>query len=134
MYLLIVVGMFVFVILLMSVCVFTVSNALLKSSAMSIVRCGGALLLNPLIAGVMMLCSAVVVECCLRNPCWNVGSVMLSVMYGNMIFSMIFAIGEMSAIGLYPVPVFVFLPGFGMGMIFACFHMRGMMLLLSAWL
>ena len=44
-------------------------------------------------------------------------------MYGRMIFSNVFAMGERRAIGLYELPIDVSLFGFGMGIIFACFQM-----------
>ena len=51
-----------------------------------------------------------------------------------MIFSNVLAIGEISAMGLYEVPIDVSLLGFGMGIILACFQMLGMVFVLSAML
>ena len=45
---------------------FTVSNALLMSNAM--VRVGGMGWLNPVATVLLMLCSAVFVECLILNP------------------------------------------------------------------
>ena len=56
---------------------------------------------------------------------------MLFVMYGN-IFSNALANVETSEIGLYEVPMLLFLFGFGMGIMLANFHMCGMMLVLRA--
>ena len=48
----------------------------------------------------------------------------LFVMYGNSIFSSVFAITERNEMGLYDVPMFMTLFGFGfgIGMMFASFH------------
>lgn len=79
----------------------------------------------------LIWCSAVVVDLCCLNPCWCSGSVMLFVMCGRMIFSSVLAMGERSAMGLYEEPIAESFPGLGMGMIFASFHMVGMVLVLS---
>lgn len=79
-----------------------------------------------------MLCRAVVVECCFLKPCWNVFVGMFCVMYGRMIFSSVLAMGESREMGLYDVPMFGSLFGFGMGHIVAIFQMSGMMFELSA--
>ena len=47
---------------------------------------------------------------------------MLFVMYGRSVFSGVFAITERSEMGLYDVPMFVSLFSFGIGMMFASFH------------
>ena len=57
-------GMFVCSSLLISVCMFIVSKALLISSATVIVRAGGAIWLNPFATMLFNVCSAVTVECC----------------------------------------------------------------------
>ena len=49
-------------------CMLTVSNALLLSSATTIVRSGGWFWLKP-VAMIFMLCSAVLVELLLLKPC-----------------------------------------------------------------
>ena len=54
--------MFVWCSSCMSVCMMTVSNALLMSSATVIVRSGGLFWLKPVAMVVFMLCSAVLVE------------------------------------------------------------------------
>ena len=86
--------------LCVSVCRFTVSNALDISSAIASVLCGGLCWLKPVVMMLFILCRAVVVECCFRKPCWCVCGVKLDVRYGRIIFSRVLAIGEMSAIGL----------------------------------
>ena len=68
-------------------CMLTVSNALLMSSATIIVRSCGLFWLKPVAMVLFMLCSAVLVEWLPLKPwcvemCW-----MLFVMYGNSVFS-----------------------------------------------
>ena len=60
-------GMFVCVSLSINVCMLTVSNALPMSTA--IVRVGGMGWLKPVATVLLMLCSAVFVECFVLNPC-----------------------------------------------------------------
>ena len=68
--LMIVPGMFVCSSILISVCMFIVSKALLISSATVIVRAGGGgIWLNPFDTVLCSLCSAVTVECCVLYPC-----------------------------------------------------------------
>ena len=43
-------------------------------------------------------------------------------MYGSSVFSSVFAITERSEMGLYGVPMFMSLFGFGIEMMFASFH------------
>ena len=64
-------GMFVWCSLCMSVCVcmLTVSNALLMSSATVIVRSGDLFWLNPVAMVLLMVCSDVLVEWLLLKPC-----------------------------------------------------------------
>ena len=45
---------------------------------------------------------------------------MMFVMYGNIVFSSVFAITERSEMGLYDVPMFMSL--FGFGIMFASLH------------
>ena len=71
------------------------------------------------------------VEYCCLKPCWWVVFGMFCVMCGRIIFSSILAIGESREMGLYEVPWFGSLFGFGIGMILAVFHICGMMLRLS---
>ena len=47
---------------------------------------------------------------------------MLFAMYGSSVFSSVFAITERSEMGLYDVPMCMSLFGFGIGMMFASFH------------
>ena len=101
---------------------FTVSNALLMSSATVILRSGGLFWLKPVAMVLFMLCSAVLVEWLLLKPCCVEMCEMLFVMYGSSVFSRVFAITERSEMGLYDVPMFMSLFGFGIGMIFASFH------------
>ena len=67
--LMIVPGMLVCSSYLISVCMFIVSKALLISSAIVIVRTGGAIWLNPFATVLFTVCSAVTVECCVLYPC-----------------------------------------------------------------
>ena len=57
-------GMFVCSRFLISVCMFSVSKALLISSATVIVRAGGAIWLNPFATVLFSVCSAVTLEWC----------------------------------------------------------------------
>ena len=68
MYLSMVCGMFVCVSLSINVCMFTVSNALLMSNATAMVRVVGMGCLKP-VSTVLLMCSAVFVECLVLNPC-----------------------------------------------------------------
>ena len=56
------------------------------------------------------------------KPCCVEMCGMLFVMYGSIVFSSVFAITERSEMGLYDVSMFMSLFGFGIGMIFASFH------------
>ena len=56
---------------------------------------------------------------------------MLFVIYGSSVFSSVFTITERSEMGLYDVPMFMSLFGFEIGMMFASFHVCGIMLLFS---
>ena len=76
-----------------------------------------------------MLCCAVIVDWVLLKPCCVEICGMLFVMYGSSVFSSVFAITERSEMGLYDVPMFMSLFGFGIGMMFTSFHVWGMMLL-----
>ena len=72
MYLIMVCGMFVWCSLCVSVCILcilTVSNVLLMSSATVIVSSGGLFWLKPVAMVLFMLCSAVLVEWVLLKPC-----------------------------------------------------------------
>ena len=62
-------GIFVCSSVLISVCKFIVSKALLISSATVIVRAGGAISLNPFAMVLFSVCSTVIVECCVLCPC-----------------------------------------------------------------
>ena len=101
-----------------------VSNALIMSSATVIVRSGGAMVL-------FMLCSAVLVEWLRLKPCCVNMCGMLFVMYGSSVFSGVVAITERSEMGQYDVPMFMSLFSFGIGMLFASFHVCGMLPLFS---
>lgn len=106
----------------MSVCMFMVSNALLISSTMAMVRSGGVFWLKPVAIVWLMLCSAVSVEWLRLYPCCVAMSGMLSVMNGKSVFSNVLASVESSEIGLYEVPMLLSLLGFGIGMMLASFH------------
>ena len=69
MYLSMVCGILVCVSLSINVCMFTVSNAVLMSNANAIVRVGGMGCLKPVATVLLMLCSAILVECLVLNPC-----------------------------------------------------------------
>ena len=101
----------------------TVSNALLISSATVIVRSGGLFWLKPVAMVLFMLCSVVFVEWLLLKPgCVEMCGMlfvmcgMLFVMYGSSVFSSIFPSTERSEMGLYDVPMFMSLFGFGICM------------------
>ena len=47
---------------------------------------------------------------------------MLFAMYGSSVFSCVFTITERSEMGLYKGPMFMYLFGFVIGMMFASFH------------
>ena len=66
--LMIVPGMLVCSSLLISVCMFIVSKALLISSATVIVGTGGVIWLNPFVTVVFTVCSVVTVECWVLYP------------------------------------------------------------------
>ena len=83
---------------------FTVSNALFMSNATPIVRVGGLGWLKP-VATVLMLCSAVLVECLVLNPCCVVMFGMFCVIYGRITFSNVFAITDSRDIDLYDAPM-----------------------------
>ena len=55
--------------LLISVCMFIVSKALLISNATVIGRAWGAIWLNPFATVLFSVCGAVTVECCVLYPC-----------------------------------------------------------------
>ena len=89
MYLIMVYGMFVWRSLFVSVCMLTVSNALLMSSATVIVRSGGLFWLKHVAMVLFMLCSAVLVEWLGLKQCFVEMCGMLFVMYGSSVFSSI---------------------------------------------
>ena len=66
MYLSMVCGMFICLSLSINVCM---SNALLMSYATAMVRVGGMGWLKPVATVLLMLCSAVFVECLVLSPC-----------------------------------------------------------------
>ena len=119
-------GMFVCSSFLISVCMFIVSKALLISSATVIVRAGGAIWLNPFATVLFSVCSAVTVACCVLYP-WV--CLLLCKEEGS---SPVSAINERRNMGLYEVPLSMSLLGFGMGTMFANFHMCGIMFVLRA--
>ena len=67
--LMIVPGILICISFLISVCMFIVSKALLISSAIVIVRAGGAIWLNPFTTVLINVCSAVTVQCCVLYRC-----------------------------------------------------------------
>ena len=64
----------------------------------------------------------VLVEWLLLKSCCVEMCGMWFVMYGSSVFFSVFAITERSEMGLYNVPMFMSLFGFGIGMMFASFH------------
>ena len=115
-------GMLMCVSLSINVCMFIVSNTLLMSNATAIVRVGGMGWLKPVATVLLMLCSAVLVECLVLNPCCVVMFGMLCVIYGRITFSNVFAITDRRDIGLYDVPALMSLLGLGTGMMLANFN------------
>jgi hypothetical protein len=92
-------GVFVLCTFAMSVCMLTVSKALLMSSETMTVLSAGFLWLNPSVMTLFMLCSAVTVECCALKPCWCSLLSMLFVICGSITFSRVLAMGDSSEIG-----------------------------------
>ena len=119
MYFIMVSGMFVWCSLCVNVCMLTVSNVLLMSSATVIVRSGSLLRLKPVAIVPFMLCSTVPVEWLPLKPCCVE---ILFVMYGSSVFSSISAITERSEMGVHDVPMLMSLFGHGIGMMFDSFH------------
>ena len=78
--------------------------------------------LKPVATVLLMLVSAVFVECLVLNPCCVVMFGMFCVMYGRITFSSVFAITYRMDIGLYDVPMLMSLLGLGIGMMLASFH------------
>ena len=78
--------------------------------------------LKPVAMVLFMLCSAVLVEWLLLKSYGVEMCGVLFVMYGRSVFSSAFAITERSEIGLFDVPMFMSLFGFGFGMMFASFQ------------
>ena len=115
-----------------SLCMFTVSKALLMSSATVMVRAGGAILLNPFATVFLSVWSAIVVECCILYSCCMGMFNMFAAMYGSRHFSSVFAITKRRDMGLYEVPICMFLLGLGMGTVLANFYICGIMFLLRA--
>ena len=72
--------------------------------------------------GVIYVVSAVLVEWLLLKPKYVEICRILFVMYGSSVFSSVFSITERSEMGLYDVPMFISLFGFGIGMTFIGFH------------
>jgi hypothetical protein len=104
----------------------TVSNALLKSIAMAIVLVGGRYSLNPDAIDCVRGSSAEVVEWRGRKPCWVSARGSASVRKGRRRRSSTFTAGHRREIGRYEELLDCGLPGLGMVMIVADFHMAGM--------
>ena len=100
----------------------TVSNNFLMSSATVIVRFGGVFWLKHVVMVLFMLCSAVLVEWLQLKPCCVEICGILFMMYGSSVLPMFLAITERSEMGRYDVPMFMSLFGFGIGTMFASFH------------
>ena len=80
-------GMFIWCSLCVSMCMLTVSNVLLMFIVTVIVCSGVYFWLKPVAMVLFMLCSAVLVEWLLLNPCCVEMCRMLFVMYGSSVFS-----------------------------------------------
>lgn len=104
----------------------TVSNALVRSSAVRRVRSGGFGWLNPAEMACAMFWRAVVVEWSGLKPCWCGGMGKCCWSTGRISRSIVFAMGERSEIGLYDVLSVASLFGFGIGMVMAFFQICGM--------
>lgn len=76
-----------------------VSKALDRSIATVIVRFTGFFWLSPFVMWLLIFCSAVVVECPFRKPCWCLARFTESVISGRRIFSSILARGDSRDIG-----------------------------------
>ena len=87
-------GMVVVWILFISLFMFIVSNALLRSSDTRTVREGGFGSLNPFAIVFVIRCMAVIVEWLALNPCWWLAFGRLSFMSFSMSFSNVFDIGD----------------------------------------
>ena len=120
--LIIVPGMFVCSSFLISVCMFTVSKALLISIDTVIVRTGRAIWLNPFVTVLFSVCNAVTVECCVLYRCCIGVFSMFAVMYGRRLFSSVFAITARRDMGLYEVPMSGSLLDFRIGTMLAPFY------------
>ena len=112
-------GWFVCSRILINVCMFILSKALLISSDTVIVCAGGAIWLSPFAMVLFSVCSSVTVEWCVLYPCCLGVFGMFDVMYGRRFFSSGFAITERRDMGLYEVPLSVSLLGFGIGTMLA---------------
>ena len=100
----------------------TVSNILLMSSATVSVRSSSLFWLKHVAIVLFVLCSTVLVGWLLLKSCCMEMCGMFFVMYRSSVFFSVFAITEKSEIGLYDVPMFMSLFGFGIGMMFGSFH------------
>ena len=78
--------------------------------------------LKPVATVLLMLCSAVFVECLVLNPCYVMMLGMFCGMYRRITFSSVLAITDRRHIGLYHVPMLMSLLGLGIGMMLASFH------------
>ena len=126
-------GMLVCSNLLISVCMFIVSKALLISRDIVIVRAGGAIWLNPFATVLFNVYSVVTVEFCVFYLCCVGVFGLFAVMYGRMHFSSVFAITERMDMGIrYEVPFSMSLFGFGMGTMLTNLHICLIVLLLGA--
>ena len=107
-------GMMVCCSFLISACMFIVSKALLISSATVIVRAGGAILLNSFARVLFTLCRAVTVECCVLYSCCVGVFGNFAVMYGRRLFSSVFSITERRDMGLYELPLSMYVLAWGL--------------------
>ena len=89
----------------------------------------GSICSNPFATLLYNVCSVVTVEYCALYPCCLGVFAVLCKEEGS---SPVSAITERRDMGLYEVPSYMFLLGYGMGTMLANFHMCGIMLVLRA--
>ena len=112
----------------MSMCLGTVSKALLMSMATSNVRSAGLEWLRPSSVVCVRLVRSVEVECCGRKPCWDGDRGMWWLMLFRTSLSSILDGVQRSEMGLYEAGSVGGLLGLRIGTILAVFHMCGMLL------
>ena len=112
----------------------TMSKAFDRSSDIATVRCGGLGWLKPVAIWWVKGRRAVVVDLFFLKPCWASERGRWNSRKGRRSRSRTLAAGQRSEMGRYEVDSLRGLSGFGMGTIWACFHIAGMRELLREWL